>query len=109
MDDLVDLDRAGQHRIEIMQHAIQPVGIVRHRIDPDDDQRIKRDYQVDLAGFEAWQQALADRSAATFQQYPGLNHLFLPGEGDPNPMEYAEPGYIPAAFIDEIAAWIFAQ
>ncbi|MDX2161407.1 MAG: hypothetical protein SF162_08800, partial [bacterium] len=42
MDDLVDLDRAGQHRIEIVQHPVQAVGIVRHRIDGDDDQRIER-------------------------------------------------------------------
>lgn len=47
----------------------------------------------------------------TEKVYPGLNHLFLPTEGDGSPSEY--PGLkdtrVPAAVLDDVAAWLVAR
>jgi alpha-beta hydrolase superfamily lysophospholipase len=47
----------------------------------------------------------------TEKVYPGLNHLFLHTSGDGSPIEY--PGLkdtaVPAAVLDEIAAWVQAH
>ena len=69
----------------------------------------ERDYQVTLDNFAGWQSALAGRDDVTFKTYPDLNHLFLSGEGDPNPAEYQQPGHVAEAVIDDIAGWITAQ
>jgi dienelactone hydrolase len=69
----------------------------------------ERDYQVTLDDFAGWQLALEGRDDATFKTYADLNHLFLSGEGDPNPTEYQTPGHIPQTVIDDIAGWITAH
>lgn len=67
----------------------------------------ERDYQVNMADeFALWQDALGDRDDVTLISYPALNHLFLTGEGAPNPDEYNTPGHVPALIIEDIAAWI---
>ncbi|WP_327660551.1 MULTISPECIES: alpha/beta hydrolase [unclassified Streptomyces] len=66
-----------------------------------------RDYQVtvadDLAG---WQRALAHRPEVTIRIHEGANHLFFPGSGQPTPAEYARPGHVDPAVVDEIATWL---
>lgn len=66
----------------------------------------ERDYQVTMADFAAWRQALSARSDARLVSYPGLNHLFMAGEGKSTPAEYQKPGHVDAAVIDEIAKWV---
>jgi uncharacterized protein len=67
----------------------------------------ERDYQVTVEDdFARWQAGLADRDDVVFQTYPGLNHLFMEGEGAPNPDEYNTPGHIREDVIDEIATWV---
>ena len=65
-----------------------------------------RDYQVTEADWLAWRRGLAGRHAADFRRYPGLNHLFMAGEGPSRPEEYRRPGHVAEAVIDDIAAWI---
>lgn len=65
-----------------------------------------RDYQVSSAGFDAWREALAGRANVSFRLYPGLNHLFIAGEGPGGPSEYAVPGHVSDAVIGDIAEWI---
>ncbi len=68
----------------------------------------ERDYQVTLDNFEAWKKALGDRKDATFKSYPGLNHLFIEGEGKSSPAEYQKPGHVAEAVVADIAGWIKA-
>jgi dienelactone hydrolase len=68
-----------------------------------------RDYQVTQADFERWKQGLAGSSAVTLKLFPGLNHLFVSGEGKPNPQEYEKPGHVAAIVVADIANWILAQ
>jgi dienelactone hydrolase len=70
--------------------------------------RGQRDYQVTTTDFEGWQRALAGRAHVTFKLYPGLNHLFVNGFGAPTPAEYARPGHVFPAVVDDVAAWIAA-
>ncbi|MFN8531491.1 MAG: alpha/beta hydrolase [Anaerolineae bacterium] len=93
------LDLASYDALAVAQAIPQPLLIIRG----------ERDYQVDQAGFDAWQTALADRPDTTFTQYPGLNHLFMVGEGAPNGDEYALPNHVDAQVIADIAAWVLAH
>ena len=63
-----------------------------------------RDYQVSpTEDFPAWQDALGESRAAL---YDSLNHLFVPGEGDPNPSEYFESGNVAEAVVADLAGWL---
>lgn len=48
----------------------------------------ERDYQVTMTDFNLWKKTLKNNKKATFISYPTLNHLFISGEGKPNPDEY---------------------
>ena len=65
-----------------------------------------RDYQVTNANFEEWNKALAKRKNVTLKSFPGLNHLFMPGQGVPTPAEYANPNHIAEEVIDTVAMWV---
>ena len=69
----------------------------------------ERDYQVTLDNFEAWKKALGDRQDVTFKSYPGLNHLFIEGEGKSGPAEYQKPGHVAEAVVADVAGWIKGQ
>lgn len=66
-----------------------------------------RDYQVPPdTEFGRWQDALGDDPAATLRTYPALNHLLIPGEGQPTPAEYQRPGNVGEALVADLAAWV---
>ncbi len=65
-----------------------------------------RDYQVVESEFETWKRGLPK---ATAKLYPNLNHLFMSGEGKPNPAEYDRPAHVDPAVIADVAAWVAAQ
>jgi dipeptidyl aminopeptidase/acylaminoacyl peptidase len=66
----------------------------------------ERDYQVTMKDFALWHAALDGRSNVTFRSYPKLNHLFVAGEGKPNPSEYQKAGHVSAQVIEDIAGWV---
>lgn len=72
----------------------------------------ERDYQVTHVDYETWHRSGGDRGRGTrtgtsiFRLYPQLNHLFVAGTGPSTPDEYARPGYVAPAVIDDVAAWI---
>jgi fermentation-respiration switch protein FrsA (DUF1100 family) len=66
----------------------------------------ERDYQVTMADFMGWREALASKRNVTFKSYPALSHLFLEGTGKSRPAEYEQIGHVPEVVIDDIAAWI---
>lgn len=64
------------------------------------------DYQVTAeSDYPGWQAALRE-SNATFKLYPGLNHLFVKGEGEKGPGQYLIPGNISEEVIIDIVDWI---
>ncbi len=65
-----------------------------------------RDYQVTATDFEGWRAGLSARVDATFRWFPEMSHLFIAGEGQASPGDYAIPGRVAAVVIDTIAAWI---
>jgi hypothetical protein len=65
-----------------------------------------RDYQVTKTDFNNWKAALTGRSNATLRFYPKLNHLFVSGEGNSSPEDYAKPGHVDEAVVEDIANWI---
>ncbi len=65
-----------------------------------------RDYQVTATGdFARWREAFAADGRVQFALYPALNHLMITGKGEPGPAEYATPGQVDEAVIDDIAAF----
>lgn len=70
----------------------------------------ERDYQVTRSDYNVWRRAVGGRSRgrnpSMFQLYPELNHLFVAGTGPSSPDEYARPGYVAPAVVDDVAAWI---
>ena len=66
----------------------------------------ERDYQVTMTDYGIWKQALQAKAGATLKSFPGLNHLFMRGEGPPSPAEYERPSNVDIDVIQAIAAWI---
>lgn len=62
------------------------------------------DLQVVDADWQRWRNAFHDDPRATFKLYDDLTHLAIPGEGLPK--DYATPGHVAPALIDDVAAWI---
>jgi dienelactone hydrolase len=70
-------------------------------------QQGERDYQVTPdQDFTGWKTTLAQKSNVVFKLYPGLNHLFILGQGKPNPSEYETPGHVSADVVKDIVDWI---
>ncbi len=66
----------------------------------------ERDYQVTMTDFQNWKNALKDEKNVTFQTYPKLNHLFMPGEGVPSPADYKKTNHVSEQVISDITAWV---
>ncbi len=66
----------------------------------------ERDYQVTMKDFQTWKNCLQNKSNVTYQSFSGLNHLFLKGEGAPNPAEYMQPNNVSVEVIEAITKWI---
>lgn len=67
-----------------------------------------KDIQVSpTKDFAVWKKALGDKPHVTFHLYPGLTHLFTPGEG--TLADYAKAEHVSPAVVGDIATWIKAQ
>ncbi len=44
----------------------------------------------------------------TIHEYPALNHLLMAGTGPGRPAEYAVPGHVDTALVNDLAAWVVA-
>ena len=65
-----------------------------------------RDYQVTEVDFNRWKNALGSKPAVTLKLYPGLNHLFMAGEGKSTLAEYEQAGHVDEMLVKDIAEWI---
>ena len=90
------LDLRGYHPEQAARELKQPMLILQG----------ERDYQVTMEDFATWKKALADRKNVACKAYPGLNHVFMKGEGPSSDEEYTRPGHVASTVIEDIAAWI---
>ncbi len=65
----------------------------------------ERDYQVPVNQLEQYRERLGGK--AVYKIYPGLNHLMIFGEGEPNPEEYSVLGKVSDDVIHDILEFIF--
>jgi dienelactone hydrolase len=65
-----------------------------------------RDYQVIDEDIRIWQDGLKGSARVKVETFPLLNHLFIAGEGKPNPAEYDTPGHVDEAVIDAVADFV---
>ena len=93
------LDLAGYDPARAMREVKLPLLVLQGQ----------RDYQVTPDQLEDWLRELGRRQDVMVIQYPGLNHLFIPGEGPPSPADYSHPGNVAPRVIADIAAWIGRQ
>ncbi len=66
----------------------------------------ERDYQVTLKDYQVWKDCIGLKQNATFQSFPQLNHLFMAGEGKPNPNEYLQPGNVAIDVVNAMVNWL---
>jgi fermentation-respiration switch protein FrsA (DUF1100 family) len=66
----------------------------------------ERDYQVTMTDFGLWKSAVGSAKGVVMKSYPALNHLFVAGEGKSMPAEYAKPGHVAPAVIEDIAKFV---
>ncbi len=66
----------------------------------------ERDYQVRMADFNGWKNALDKKPTATLKTYPSLNHLFMAGTGPSSDAEYLKPNHVQEEVVQDIAGWI---
>jgi dienelactone hydrolase len=64
------------------------------------------DFQVPMTDFEAWKTVLAGRTNVTFKSYPGLNHIFMPSQGQKSEEDYRKPGHVSPEVIDDLAKFL---
>ncbi|MFD8691481.1 alpha/beta hydrolase family protein [Streptomyces sp. NPDC059651] len=66
-----------------------------------------RDYQVTVADdLTHWQRALAERPDVVIRVHPDADHFFFGGREPSTPAQYARPGHVDVAVVDEIAGWL---
>jgi len=65
-----------------------------------------RDYQVIDEDIQHWQDGLKGAPRVKAETFPTLNHLFIAGQGKPNPAEYDTPGHVDQAVIGAIADFV---
>ncbi len=65
-----------------------------------------RDYQITMKDYQVWNETLKGKKNAEFKLYPGLNHLFMSGQGMSTPADYEKQGFVDVEFITDLKDWI---
>ena len=66
----------------------------------------EEDYQVTMEDFGIWQDVLGKNENWQLISYPGLTHVFVPGEKSEGSAVYAREGHVQEDVIADIAAFI---
>jgi amino acid adenylation domain-containing protein len=83
-----------------------PMGVVRALGKPTLLLRGQRDYQTSAMDFDAWRSRLADFNGFSAATLPGLNHLFIAGEGLGGPEDSRRPGPIDPEVAEQVATFV---
>jgi uncharacterized protein len=65
-----------------------------------------RDYQVTDDDIQIWQKGLKGTAKVKVEELPNLNHIFMNGQGTPNPEEYQIPSHVDVEVIKAISTFI---
>ncbi|MCE1246794.1 MAG: DUF3887 domain-containing protein [Firmicutes bacterium] len=65
-----------------------------------------RDYQVTPDNLDLWKDALRGNKKASFVLFPGLNHLFITGQGPCKPEEIMAQGHVDENVVKTIIRWV---
>jgi hypothetical protein len=65
-----------------------------------------RDYQVTDTDLDLWREALSGRESVTIDTYDDLNHLLMPGTGQPQPTEYFRANSVDEGLVTALADWM---
>ena len=66
----------------------------------------EEDYQVTMTDFELWKSAFGEKENWTFQSYPGLTHLFMPGKKENANASYLKKQHVDETVIQSIADFV---
>lgn len=66
----------------------------------------EEDYQVTMDDFNIWKDNFQDKTNWSFQSFPGLSHLFMPGKYEDGAANYQGEKYVPEEVITSIANFI---
>ncbi|HWY09860.1 MAG TPA: DUF3887 domain-containing protein [Bacteroidia bacterium] len=66
----------------------------------------ERDYQVTMVDFNWWKKELSADPKNKFISYPGLNHMFMKGEGLSSPAEYEKPNNVDVKVIMDMVEFV---
>ena len=69
----------------------------------------EEDYQVTMTDFSMWQEAFREKSNWELISYPGLTHLFMPGQKGEGAAAYARDAKVDEQVIQDIAKFILAK
>ena len=69
----------------------------------------EEDYQVTMEDFSIWQEALGDKENWKLISYPGLVHVFIPGQKAEGSAVYSRTEKVDSRVISDIADFINAQ
>ena len=66
----------------------------------------EEDYQVTMADFAIWQEAFGQKANWQLLSYPGLTHLFMPGQKAEGSAAYARDARVDEQVIQDLAGFI---
>ena len=69
----------------------------------------EEDYQVTMTDFAIWQETFGEKNNWQMISYPGLTHLFMPGEKKEGSAAYTREARVDEQVIQDIAGFILAE
>ena len=66
----------------------------------------EEDYQVTMEDFSLWETAFGDNENWTFKSFPGLTHLFMPGNKSNGSADYGVAQQVDSGVIDAIRVFV---
>ncbi len=69
----------------------------------------EEDYQVTMTDYAIWQKEFGDKAGWQLISYPGLTHLFTPGQKNEGAAAYARDAKVDAQVIEDIAAFVLSK
>ncbi|MBQ9288856.1 MAG: alpha/beta fold hydrolase [Clostridia bacterium] len=69
----------------------------------------EEDYQVTMTDFRIWQESFGEKANWQMISYPGLTHLFMPGQKEEGSAAYAREARVDEQVIQDIAGFMLAE
>ena len=69
----------------------------------------EEDYQVTMTDFSMWQEAFRGKENWKLISYPGLTHLFMPGQKSEGSAAYTREARVDEQVIQDIAGFMLAE